>query len=82
MLVRSLAASNPDVPRSFARFASVIATSRFLRGFIFYRQAYDQAAHSFLQLIDEEMDVIYSDLRLLLERRVYCIHLDVKNAFV
>ena len=55
---------------------------RFLRGFIFYRQAYDQAARSFLRLIDDEMDAIYTDLRVALQRGVYCIHLDLKNAFV
>lgn len=55
---------------------------KFLRGFIFYRRAYDQAAHSFLRLIDDEMDAIYADMRLSLQRGVYCIYLDPRNAIV
>lgn len=55
---------------------------RFLRGFIFYRQAYTPAAQSFLSMLDEEMESIYADLRLSIERGVHCIHLDTtKNAF-
>ena len=53
----------------------------FLRGIIFYRQAYAHAAQPFLSMLDEEMDAIYADLRLSIERGVYCVHLDPKNAF-
>lgn len=52
---------------------------KFLRGFIFYRQAYDQAAQSFVAVIDEEMEAIYRDLRLAIGQGVYCIHLDDKD---
>jgi hypothetical protein len=56
---------------------------KFLKGFLFYRQAYGQAAQSFMSLLDDEMDAIYQDLALAIERDVYCIHLDVrKNASV
>jgi hypothetical protein len=43
---------------------------KFLRGFIFYWQAYDHAAQSFIAALDSEMDAIYQDLRLSIERDV------------
>jgi hypothetical protein len=55
---------------------------KFLRGIIVYRQAYVEAEQSFMSVLDAEMDLIYNDLRLSIERGVFCIHLDRKNASV
>jgi hypothetical protein len=49
---------------------------RFLRGFIFYWQAYREAAEAAVSLLDSEADAIYQDLSTAIERGVYCIHLD------
>jgi len=49
---------------------------RFLRGFIFYRQAYVAAARSTVASFDSEADIIYRDLLTAIERGVSCIHLE------
>lgn len=53
---------------------------RFLRGFIFYRQAYASAAKSVIAIFDSEADAIYQDLATAVERGVSCIHLDRLSA--
>ncbi len=47
---------------------------RFLKGFVFYRQAYRQSAESVIALYALEADQIYQDLLAAIEQGVRCIH--------
>ena len=49
---------------------------KFLRGLIFYWQAYDSAAHAVVSLLNSEADAIYQDLAAAVREGVSCIHLE------
>ena len=47
----------------------------FLKGFIFYRPAYAEAAHELITLYETEGELIFSDLQKAINAGVFCIHL-------
>lgn len=49
---------------------------KFLKGFIFYRQAYQQVANDVISLLESESEAIYQDLIKAVEKNVFCVHLD------